>query len=33
MDEVWEIVLGRKVGPLQLGATLSEAITVLKVKL
>ncbi|ETV81570.1 hypothetical protein, variant 2 [Aphanomyces astaci] len=30
VDEVWEIVLGRKVGPLQLGATLSEVITVLK---
>ncbi|ETV92659.1 hypothetical protein, variant [Aphanomyces invadans] len=29
-DEVWEVVLGRKVGPLQLGATLSDAIAVLK---
>ncbi|KAG9402857.1 hypothetical protein AC1031_006398 [Aphanomyces cochlioides] len=31
MEEVWEIVLGKKVGPLLLGATLSESIAVLKV--
>ncbi|KAF0720266.1 Aste57867_453 [Aphanomyces stellatus] len=30
MDEVWEIVLGKKVGPLQLGLTLSDAISVFK---
>ncbi|CAK4087690.1 unnamed protein product [Aphanomyces euteiches] len=33
MEEVWEIVLGKKVGPLLLGATLSESIAVLKVYL
>jgi len=31
MDEVWEILLGKSIGPFLLGSTLSEVIYALKV--